>query len=402
MLFRSQLIPGKKGRGLQGLTATLAQSLELVAGRPNETALPLAYWRNSKPHKGKFRNPALDGCGLMWYAPLVPMRPADIRAYALNSASKKLLESLRVWPDAGFATPVQKIQVWGDAGGAVDFNAQSTGQEALSWIVDVPQLESQLLQACGYQGLIETLDAPVTAPLHIICEGQKSSSRNDVAAHWVRKPYAQKAIAARLEADLPHGGTARQWFTQHGEVLALLPMGGVQGNSLALVWSVSDEHAALLDNLPPEEFCTQLAAACQHSVGNLHLMSGRASWPLALSQAERWVGPGWALAGDAAHTVHPLAGQGLNLGLADAACLSQVLAGREYWRGLGDEKLLRKYERSRKADVAAVGAVTDGLQRLFAQTAPGWQSARNWGMNSFAASLPLKNWLTKRAAGASL
>ena len=329
------------------------------------------------------------------------LRPADIRAYALNSASKQLLESLRVWPGVSFATPVQKMLVYGDDGGEVDFNAQAPGQEALTWIVDVSQLESQLLQACSYQSLIETVDTPAPASLNIICEGQKSSSRSDAGAQWTRRSYAQKAIAARLESDLPHGGIARQWFSRHGEVLALLPMGGSQGNSLALVWSVNDERAALLENLPPEEFCAQLVDASQHSVGAMRLTSLRASWPLALGSADHWVGPGWALAGDAAHTVHPLAGQGLNLGLADAICLSQVLAGREYWRGLGDEKLLRRYERSRKADVAAVGAVTDGLQRLFAQTDPSWQSARNWGMNGFAASMPLKNWLTRRAAGSS-
>lgn len=332
-------------------------------------------------------------------------RPADIRAYAMNSASKQLLESLRVWPDESFATPVQKMQVWGDDGGAIDFNAQTAGHGALTWIVDVPQLEAQLLQACSYQGLIETVNVseaePVTAPLNIICEGHNSSSRSNMGVQWSRKPYAQKAIAARLVSDMPHGGTARQWFGQHGEVLALLPMGGNQGNSLALVWSVSDDRAAFLEKLSPEEFCSQLALACQKCVGNLQLTSQRACWPLVLGSADRWVGPGWALAGDAAHTVHPLAGQGLNLGLADAVCLSRVVAGREYWRGLGDEKLLRHYERARKADVAAVGAVTDGLQRLFAQPQPVWQSLRNWGMNGFAASTPLKNWLTQRAAGAS-
>lgn len=328
--------------------------------------------------------------------------PTDIRAYALNGASKKLLESLRVWPDASFATPVEQIRVCGDGGGAVDFNAQASQQAALTWIVDVSQLESQLLQACSYQSLIESVAVPVSSPLSIICEGHKSSSRTDLGSQWTRKPYGQKAIAARLESDIPHGGTARQWFGQQGEVLALLPMGGSLGNSLALVWSVSDERAALLEHLPPEEFCAALTAACQFSVGKIALTSQRASWPLALGSADRWVGPGWALAGDAAHTVHPLAGQGLNLGLADAACLSQVLAGREYWRGLGDEKLLRRYERARKAEVAAVGVVTNSLQRLFAQTEPTWQSVRNWGMNGFAASAPLKNWLIKRAAGSTL
>ena len=336
-----------------------------------------------------------------------PGKPStlDIRAYALNRASRQLLEDLRVWPDESLATPVQSMQVWGDDGASIDFHAQAAGQEALTWIVDVPQLEMQLLQACGYQGLIKTVGAPVNAALTIICEGKNSASRSDFGTHWTFKPYAQKAIAARLESTMPHGGCARQWFTDHGEVLALLPMGGSQGNSLALVWSVNDEYAAQLEKLPPEEFCSSLAAACQfntESLGNMHLTSPRTSWPLTLGNADRWVGAGWALAGDAAHTVHPLAGQGLNLGLADAASLCQVLAAREYWRSLGDEKLLRRYERSRKAEVAAVGAVTDGLQLLFAQTQPAWQSLRNWGMNGFAASQPLKNWLARRAAGSAL
>ena len=329
----------------------------------------------------------------------------DIRAYALNNASRQLLETLRVWPDASFATPVQTMQVWGDDGGQLEFNAKTSGQEALTWIVDVPQLEAQLLQACSYQSLVETVKASeladITAPLTIICEGQKSSSRGTVNTQWTRKPYAQQAIAARLTSSLPHGGNACQWFS-NGEVLALLPMGGPLGNSLALVWSVSDERATLLEQLPPEEFCASLSAACHSSVGQLQLLGERASWPLALGSVDCWVGPGWALAGDAAHTVHPLAGQGLNLGLGDAACLSQVLASREYWRGLGDEKLLRRYERSRKADVAAVSAVTDGLHNLFAQAGPAWQSARNWGMKGVSSSQLIKNWLMQRAAGAPL
>ena len=338
-------------------------------------------------------------------APAWPVRPTDIRAYALNNVSKQLLDALRVWPDESFATPVQKMQVWGDDGGAIEFSAQAAGHDALTWIVDVPRLEEQLLQACNYQSLIETVpDAEsigLAPALTIICEGQKSSTRNAVKTQWTRKPYAQKAIAARLTSDTPHGGCARQWFS-NGEVLALLPMGGASGNSLALVWSVSHERAALLEQLPAQAFCASLSAACQASVGILSLQGERASWPLALSGVEHWVGPGWALAGDAAHTVHPLAGQGLNLGLADAACLSQVLASREYWRGLGDEKLLRRYERARKADVAAVSAVTDGLQSLFSQAGPGWQSVRNWGMKGVSVSPPLKNWLMQRAAGSAL
>ena len=111
------------------------------------------------------------------------------------------------------------------------------------------------------------------------------------------------------------------------------------------------------------------------------------------------MGPGWALAGDAAHAVHPLAGQGLNLGLADVATLARVLREREYWRGLGEEKLLRRYERARQADVAAMGAVTDGLQGLFAQGDARWQALRNWGMKGFERSGPLKQWVMRQAMG---
>ena len=328
-------------------------------------------------------------------------RPADVRAYALNSSSRQLLESLRVWPAELFATPVTTMQVSGDDGGKLDFSALAAGQDALTWIVDVPQLQAQLLQACGFQSLIETVNAAAVAPLTVICEGQKSSSRDQLSTQWTTRPYAQKAIAARLTSSAPHTGIARQWFA-NGEVLALLPMGGAQGNSLALVWSVHDEHAASLDTMTSEAFCAAVAAASQGAAGALQLTSQRASWPLALGTASRWVGPRWALAGDAAHTVHPLAGQGLNLGLADAACLAGVLSGREYWRGLGEEKLLRRYERARKADIAAISAVTDGLQSLFAQPAAFVQTARNWGMNAVAFNHPLKNWLVSRAAGTPL
>ncbi|CAN5232511.1 UbiH/UbiF family hydroxylase [soil metagenome] len=323
---------------------------------------------------------------------------ADVRAYALNSASRQVLEALRVWPDAPFATPVREMQVWGDNGGQLDFTAGSVAQNALAWIVDVPALEQQLLQAVRYQPQIETVTAPVQAALSVVCEGKKSSSRDEFGVQWTVKAYAQKALAARLDADRPHQGVARQWFVG-GDIVALLPLGGSDGNAVALVWSVSVERAQALEQMPPEEFCAALKAVCGPEAGNLRLASERASWPLALSNADHWVGTGWALAGDAAHTVHPLSGQGLNLGLADAACLAGVLGQREYWRALGDEKLLRRYERARKADVAAMGAVTDGLHGLFAQPHERWQMLRNWGMKGFARSGPLKRWVTRQAAG---
>lgn len=335
-------------------------------------------------------------------APALQSAAADVRAYALNSASRQVLESLRAWPDASFATPVREMQVWGDDGGKLNFTAQSLApsaqERALAWIVDVPALERLLMEAGRYQPHIDIVAEPAPATLNVICEGHRSSSRGEFGVQWTVKPYPQRAIAARLESDQAHQGVARQWFSG-GDVLALLPLGGAEGNSLALVWSVSVERANSLQKLTPEAFCAALQLDCQHQAGSLRLTSERATWPLALSNAGHWVGPGWALAGDAAHTVHPLAGQGLNLGLADAACLAKVIAEREYWRPLGDEKLLRRYERARKADVAAIGAVTDGLQGLFAQTGGPWQALRNWGMNRFSQSGPLKTWITRQASG---
>ncbi|MEO7547447.1 MAG: FAD-dependent monooxygenase, partial [Ramlibacter sp.] len=199
-----------------------------------------------------------------------------------------------------------------------------------------------------------------------------------------------------------HGQIARQWFT-NGEILALLPLQSanpdVPGNSVALVWSVGLERALALREMPAAQFEAGLGLATGQALGEFHLESDRAGWPLQLAQADRWCGTGWVLAGDAAHTVHPLAGQGLNLGLADARELAKVMREREYWRGVGDMKLLRRYERARKADVLAMGAATDGLQQLFARQDAPLRWLRNRGMRGFDGSGPLKQWVARQAAG---
>lgn len=321
----------------------------------------------------------------------------DVRAYAINRASRELLEQLRVWPGEPQVTPVTGMQVWGDDGGRIDF-APPAGSHEVAWLVDVPALEDQLAQALRFAPEVHSVASldGIKAPLAVICEGKHSRTRHELGVEWTVKPYTQTALAARLTSALPHAGIARQWF-QGGDILALLPLGGTGGHELALVWSVGTQRAAQLQALPAEAFTQALQAAAGPEVGRLSLASEVMGWPLAHSQAERWVGPGWALAGDAAHTVHPLAGQGLNLGLADVKTLAQVLHDREYWRPLGDEKLLRRYERARKADVLAMGLLTDGLQGLFSQTDARWQALRNWGMTALGRSGGLKSWLTRQA-----
>ncbi|NMM86902.1 ubiquinone biosynthesis protein UbiH [Rhodococcus sp. SRB_17] len=328
---------------------------------------------------------------------------SDVRAYALNAASRQLLESLRSWPDAAHATAVARMQVHGDQGGEVSFDAAAQGVPALAWIVDVPALEARLADAVRYQSHIELVHAPVPAALTVVCEGRASRTRAEFGVDFDATPYPQHAIATRLVCELPHGQTARQWFS-HDSILAFLPLGGADGNAVAVVWSVPAEQVPGLLALDGEAFAERLYAASQGALGTLRLGSERVAWPLQLAQARHWCGTtasagSWVLAGDAAHNVHPLAGQGLNLGLGDAQALAQVLGGREGWRSVGDLRLLRRYERQRKAAILPMGLATDGLQQLFARSEAPWQMLRNRGMTRFEHSGPLKNWIARRAMG---
>ncbi len=340
--------------------------------------------------------------GLVYDAAPAAGATSDVRAYALNSASKELLEMLRAWPDARHATPVLGMRIHGDEGGEVQFDAQTHRTPALAWIVDVQALLERLGDALRYQPLVEWVDAPQAAALTVVCEGKASATRDEFGVQFEVTPYGQRAIAARIHCEKSHAQLARQWFA-NGEVLAFLPLGVPAaeqlGNSVAIVWSVHEQRAAQLLALDATAFEAQLQAASHETLGKLTLASERAAWPLQLARADRWCGPGWVLAGDAAHTVHPLAGQGLNLGLADARALASVLHQREYWRGPGDLKLLRRFERSRKADVLAMAGATDGLQQLFAQQAEPWATLRNWGMTGFDRSGPLKDWVARQAMG---
>jgi len=341
-------------------------------------------------------------------APPAGTQPAtdDVRAYALNAASRTLLESVRGWPDAQHATAVLQMQVQADQDGMVRFDAAQQGCDALTWIVDVPALEARLADAVRFQPLVEPLTEPVAAPLTVVCEGRASRTRAEFGVEFDITPYAQHAIATRLTCERPHGQVARQWFAPDGSILAFLPLAGVQGNSVAVVWSVPQEQAAHWLQASDADFTQQLRVASHDSLGALQVLGPRASWPLQQARARHWCGqlPGqrgqsWALAGDAAHNVHPLAGQGLNLGLGDARVLARVLHERALWRGVGDMRLLRSYERERKAALLPMGMAMDGLQQLFTRREGALAALRNWGMKGFERSGPLKAWVARRAMG---
>jgi len=344
-------------------------------------------------------------------------RSEDIRTYALNSRSVALLDRLRIWPALqSFATPVHDMQIKGDGRGHLAFSAWQQCVSELAWIVDAAALERLLGEALKFAPHVTVVSpladgAPsVEADLLAVCEGKSSATRAALGVDFTKADYGHWGVAARLRSTLPHQGVARQWF-RSPDVLALLPFHDpAPGASYGLVWSLPKARAQEVMGLPAAGFESALRQALDDVdplasplVGELCLTSQVAAWPLAMAQAERWSGPGWVLLGDAAHQVHPLAGQGLNLGLADVDTLVSILADArqlEPWRTAGDERLLRRYARRRELPTRAMAGVTDGLLRLFSDDRAPLRELRNSGMALLDQLSPVKRWLVGRALDA--
>ena len=360
-----------------------------------------------------------EGWRVAWAKAPDSARPAqaDVRTYALNARAIALLERLRVWPALkAWSAPVFDMKIAGDAGGAVSFSAWQQRVPELAWIVDAAALERLLGEALRFAPRVEIVSplqggrAPVQSALLAICEGKHSGTRADLGVEFTRQDYGHWGVATRLRAERPHNGVARQWF-RSPDILALLPFNQPDpGASYGLVWSVPKERAQHLLALSAVDFELELNDAVLQSspeaaeqVGHLSVASEVAGWPLALAQADRWIGPGWVLLGDAAHQVHPLAGQGLNLGLADVDTLVEVLRearAREPWRPLGDERTLRRYVRRREAPTRAMAGLTDSLLHLFADQRGPMKDLRNAGMTLVERLGPVKQWLVGRALDA--
>lgn len=345
---------------------------------------------------------ALSARGLNVALQAQPARRAgeDVRAYALNAASTALLGRLGVWEalPADARTAVYDMHVEGDArGSAIDFSAWQQCVRELAWIVDAAALEAGLAAAVRVAPHVTLTREPVPATLLALAEGRDSASRQALGAGFERQDYGHRALAARLVALQPHQGVARQWF-RSPDVLALLPFDRPEaGCSYALVWSLPQVRAQELLALDAAAFEQALADATGAAAGTLRLASARADWPLALARARPVSGHGWVLLGDAAHLVHPLAGQGLNLGLGDVLALERVVAAREAWRSLDDERLLRRYERERALPVVAMGQLSDGLLRLFASPSPLLRELRNRGLTLVNHTPAIKRWLASQA-----
>jgi 2-octaprenylphenol hydroxylase len=354
-------------------------------------------------------------------AQLAAPRPADVRfdarIYALSASSQALLERLRIWQalDHDRLSPVYDMRVYGDALAELHFSAFQAAVPQLAWIVESSLIEHALDAALRFQPQVAWLNTRaqgldvkegaatlalasgqvIEADLIVGADGAHSWVRAQMGADVKRRDYRQTGVVANFKAEKPHGETAYQWFIGR-EVLALLPL---PDGHVSLVWSAQTDHARELIALVPAELEAAVERATHGRLGALECVGPAHGFPLALQRVDRLIAPRVALVGDAAHLIHPLAGQGMNLGLRDVASLVDVLAHKEPFRDLGDAVLLRRYERSRREDIGALTLATDGLQRLFSVPGMLARTVRNAGMALVGAQPLVKRWLVSAALG---
>jgi 2-polyprenylphenol 6-hydroxylase len=321
----------------------------------------------------------------------------DVRVYALSPATRRLLESIGVWSlmRAARVTPVTAMEIHGDQPqGLLDLSAR----EPLAWIVEHRELMGALATRARERGLDVVEHA--TAERWIAPAGDGEASQlvladrtleqaliigADGANSWLRaqaglaaqlRDYESLGVVANFRCSRPHLGFARQWF-RGTDVLAGLPL---PGDHLSIVWSTSRSEGERLQKLEPAEFAAEVALAGGAEPGELELISSVAAFPLRRILAPVSVAQGLALIGDAAHAIHPLAGQGANLGFGDVVALCDVLRGRSALQSAGSRVLLRRMERARREDVLAMALLTDRLKALFELQSDGVARLRNEGM----------------------
>ncbi len=353
-------------------------------------------------------------------------RDFDVRVYALSPSTQRFLDMLRVWPqlDLSRIAPVYDMRVYGDREGraTLHFGAYESATETLATIVEHRELSRVLHAAAGYfPGIarIEGIASQVTiddeyatiqterglrhARLVIAADGAQSPTRAAFAITAETMPYDQRAVVGNFTCTRAHAGTAVQWFTEEG-VVALLPLPDIEGrHAVSLVWSapnaIADELMSGGSTAVAARLSALVASQSAHTIGPLEALGPLTAIPLTMQFARRTIAPRGVLVGDAAHVVHPLAGQGLNLGLQDVEVLFDILTAREAFRDCGDAVLLRRYERARAGPVFAMRQMTDGLVRLFASERAGVARLRTLGMRAVDRMTPLKRLLIRQASG---
>jgi len=355
----------------------------------------------------------------------------DPRVSAISSASQQLFRELGVWDDmvAQRVCNYSSMEVWDAEGtGSISFSAAEINEPELGSIIEnsiiISALHRRISEAENVvpitpfsieafervessDGAIVKLNADdgqsISAPLVIAADGANSKLRGLANFECREWDYEQHALVTTVQTELPHGNTARQRFLETGP-LAFLPLRVAQGDSsqhfCSIVWSMLPAQADRALSLNENEFNLELAAAIEGRLGKIEFSDQRFVFPLRQRHALDYVKDGIALVGDAAHTIHPLAGQGVNLGLLDAKALAEeLLRGLKAGRTLADSTVLLRYQRRRKSSNLSMMWLMEGFKRLFAQQDLSIRWLRNKGMNAADKMTPIKNQMIRRAMG---
>ncbi|MDO8701237.1 MAG: FAD-dependent monooxygenase [Undibacterium sp.] len=350
----------------------------------------------------------------------------DVRVYALNHVAHDLLASLKVWDalDLERVAEVSAMQVVdsnvhsGKSGGSVAFDAYGVHIEELAWIVEDRNLNHALDTALKFARNVthvvgQAKSFSVTdhhAVITLENGGTLSASLvvgADGAQSWVRgqcdigidyRSYGQRGVVTNFACEKPHRGVARQWFVEELGIIALLPL---PGQRVSLVWSAPDTLATELVHESLTALAERLAPYCADALGVLTPLQPEEikAFPLQLIRPHSNIAQRVALIGDAAHVVHPLAGHGMNLGFADVTVLLAEVNGREAHRDCGDQRVLNRYRRVRREEVAMMQMTTDGLARLFGSDLEPVRFVRNVGLNLLNRLPVLKRKLIAHAMG---
>ena len=346
----------------------------------------------------------------------------DGRSYALALASQRLLKALDLWEVlAPEAQPILRIQVSDGRPGegaspfVLDFDHAEIEEGPMGYMVEDRHLRGALGDSLAAQGVTLLEDAIVSqapdgsgiaatlasgqrlrAALLIGCDGRESPTARRAGIGRTGWRYRQSALVCAVEHERPHGGTAHQFFMPEGP-LAILPL---KGNRSSIVWTQPEAQARAVMAADEASYLAALRPRFGRFLGEISLTGARWSYPLALSLANAFVAPRVALAGDAAHAVHPVAGQGLNAGLKDVATLSEVLAAA-HRRGedIGHLSVLQRYQRWRRFDATALAVATDAFNRLFSNDNPVLRLGRDLGLGAVGRSLLLRRAFIREAAG---